>query len=306
MKKEYAIYPFEFMNITQRHDEGNHALHSISVTNYSDKPWDEALQDSGRSYFCPRNDFIIEEILGINSSTTNTVRLKSINKLYIPYKEEADYLYVTLTHMNEDNLKEVGVGQILYKGSKILLEGTDGFATGNHFHVTANLGKYYGLLQNNNGKWCYTYEKSLLPNEAFYLDESYTTVLNNREYVFKPIPKEEMPIVGDPILRNEKANQIEIKIENLYSRVNPSLNAKIIGYIKPGIYNYSDVQQSDGYSWYYTDYGWINYDSDWAIIYLKEEDAPIIVDNEQKTGWFYNFFKTIFNFFKKLFGINKQ
>ena len=38
------------------------------------------------------------------------------------------------------------------------MEGTDGNATGNHFHITANIGKYYGLLQNNNGKWCYTYE----------------------------------------------------------------------------------------------------------------------------------------------------
>lgn len=192
MKKEYAIYPFRNMNITQRHDQGNHEEHWKDVTNHSDKPWDEACKDTGRCYFEPQNDFLIQEVKGINTTkTTNAVRLKSVNKLYIPYKKEPDYLYVTLTHMNESNLKQVKQGQILKKGTKILMEGTDGNATGNHFHMTANIGKYHGLLENNNGKWCWTYDKSLLPNEAFYLDKSYTTIKNARSYVFKEVPKEE-------------------------------------------------------------------------------------------------------------------
>ena len=66
----------------------------------------------------------------------------------MPYKNEPDYLCLTLTHMNEDNLKQVFKGQLLKKNSRILLEGTDGYATGNHFHITANTGKYYGLLKN--------------------------------------------------------------------------------------------------------------------------------------------------------------
>ena len=66
----------------------------------------------------------------------------------------------------------------------------------NHFHITANFGKYYGLLKNNNGKYCFTYEKSLLPNEAFYLDKKYTTVKNARNYSFKEVPKEEKQSVS--------------------------------------------------------------------------------------------------------------
>lgn len=192
MNKEYAIYPFRYMNITQRHDQGNHAPHWKNVTNHSDKPWDEACKDAGQSYFEPKNDFIVEEVIGLDTSSTknytNAVRLKSVNKLMTPYGKE-DYLYVTLTHMNESNLKQVKKGQVLKAGSKVLMEGTDGQATGNHFHITANFGKYYGLLKNNNGKYCFTYEKSLLPNEAFYLDKSYTTVKNARNYVFKEVPK---------------------------------------------------------------------------------------------------------------------
>jgi len=189
MDKEYAIYPFETMNISQNWNEGNHISHWKNVTNWSDKPWDEACKDKGRDYFVPQNDFIVEEVLGLNNTITNSVRLRSINKIYMPYKEEPDYLYITLTHMNEDNLRKVKKGQILAKGTKILLEGTDGKVTGNHFHITANLGKYYGLLKNSNGFWCFIYEKSLLPEEAFYVDPNFTTIKNARGSIFKIVSR---------------------------------------------------------------------------------------------------------------------
>lgn len=217
MSREFAIYPFKHMNITQRHDQGNHKPHWYKVTNHSDKPWDEACKDTGRSYFEPQNDFLIQQVKGLNTTkSTNAVRLKSVNKLYIPYKKDPDYLYVTLTHMNEDNLKQVKEGQILKKGTKILMEGTDGQATGNHFHITANIGKYYGLLQNNNGKWCWTYEKSLLPNEAFYLDKDYTTIKNANKYSFKDVPKEvvkEEP-KKEEVVEQTETPQISTKEEN--------------------------------------------------------------------------------------------
>ena len=115
--KEYAIYPFEYLNISQNYNQGNHVPHWKNSKNYSDKPWDEALKDSGRDYFVPQNDFIVEEVLGINNNITNSIRLKSVNKLYMPYKNEPDYLFLTLTHMNEDNLKQVFKGQLLKKNS---------------------------------------------------------------------------------------------------------------------------------------------------------------------------------------------
>lgn len=245
--KEYAIYPFKVMNITQNYNQGNHTPHWKGVTNYSDKPWDEACVDSGRSYFEPQNDFIIEEVLGLNTSTTNTVRLKSVNKLYIPFKEEPDYLYLTLTHMNEDNLRQVSKGQILKAGSKVLLEGTDGNATGNHFHITANIGKYYGLKKNNNGKWCYTYEKSLLPHEAFYVDPNFTTIKNSNGSTFKEKPIDK---VGTPVSRNDKVDQVEILVNNLNARNGSSKNCKKLGYINKGIYNYISKTEKEGYIWY--------------------------------------------------------
>ncbi len=306
MNKEYAIYPFRYINITQRHDEGNHLPHWQNSTNYSDKPWDEALKDGGRSYFEPQNDFIIEQVLGLNGDlTTNSVRLKSVNKLYIPYKEEPVYLYLTLTHMNEDNLQQVYQGQILKKGTKILMEGTDGYATGNHFHITANIGNYYGLLQNSNGSWCFTYEKSLLPNEAFYLDTSYTDVIYAREYPFQMLPKNEG--VGIPVSRDENVNQIEVIIPELYCRNKPGLNGEILGFTKQGIYNYTKKETKDGYDWYYIGVGYIAYNNSWCNLYPKksseppiEEEPSITIPSNKKNNFFVEILRQIIKFLQSI------
>jgi len=272
---EYSIYPFEYMKITQRHDEGNHRAHNIPFKDYSDKPWDEACKDSGRDYFVPQNDFRIVEILGLDTSstkgTTNSVRLESVNKLKIPYQDEPVILEVTLTHMNEDNLKQVHQGQVIHKGEKILLEGTDGLSTGNHFHCTANIGKYYGFKKNSNGKWCFVYDKSLTPPEAFYVDKKCTNIMNPKGYTFKEIP--EMERVGNPVARNTKVDQIEVLPDatKLRARKEPGTSGEVLGYINVGFYDIEDTAGAvDGYDWYKVQGMWIAYSQDWEKIYPKE------------------------------------
>ena len=184
---EYAIYPFQYIRISQRHDEGNHLGHWSPSTNYSDKPWDEAEKDSGRQYFCPQNNFKIVEILGLNTKTTNSVRLESVNKLKLPYQDTPVKLELTLTHMNEETIKKLKVEQIIHKNEKIIYEGKDG-ATAYHFHCTANIGKYYGMFNNTNGKSVFCYEKSLLPTEAFYIDPNFNIIISSNGYKFKTLP----------------------------------------------------------------------------------------------------------------------
>lgn len=180
--------------------------------------------------------------------------------------------------MNEDNLKLVYKGEILKKGTKILLEGTDGYATGNHFHITANLGEYYGLLKNSNGSWCYTYDKSLLPNEAFYVDTDYTILLNTAGYKFQNLPEEKVVYVGNPVTRNEDVNQIEVIATQLNCRKEPSLDGEFVGFVNKGIYNYTDTKTVDGYTWYNIGIGWIAYNSSWEILYPKQS----ISSNEEE------------------------
>lgn len=182
---EVALYPFEYMRITQRHDEGNHLAHWKPTPRplFSDKPWDEACKDGGKSYFTPFNDFKVIEKLG-NQKSGCSVRLESIKELKIPYQKNPVKLELTLTHMNEDNFNKIKVGDVLKKGSKILLEGTSGKASGNHFHCTVNIGLYSGFYRNSNNKYVFAYKKSLLPNEAFYVDTNKTKILNRKKYDF--------------------------------------------------------------------------------------------------------------------------
>ena len=270
---EYSIYPFEYMRITQRHDEGNHLAHWYPTANCSDKPWDEAVKDGGRQYFDPSNEYRIVEILGLNSTTTNSVRLESVNKLKIPYQEEPVILEITLTHMEEETIKQLKVGQIIHKHEKIILEGKDG-ATAYHFHCTANIGKYYGFKKNTNGKWCYVYEKSLLPDEAFYIDK-FNNIINAKGYNFKEAP--ELERVGTPVARNTKIDQIEVlpTATSLRARKEPGINGEILGYINVGIYDIEDTEGAkDGYDWYKVQGYWIAYSESWEVIYPREEPTP--------------------------------
>ena len=277
MKKEYAIYPFEYMGISQRHDTGNHKPHWYNSKDYSDKPIDEACKDTGRSYFVPQNDFIVEEVIGRDDSDTraytNSVRLKSKNKLVSPIDpNKEEYLYLTLTHMNEDNLRQIRVGQELRKNSRYLLEGTDGKNSGNHFHITMNHGRYYNIHTNSNGALCFVYEKSLLPDEAFYIDKSFTTIKNSAGYNFKEVPIEK---VGTPVLRDIKVEQVEIVVDNLRARNKP--NGAILGYINKGIYNVLERVINGEYEWFKVENDiWIAYNNNWGKLYEKEiETAPL-------------------------------
>ena len=201
---EYAIYPFDYIRISQRHDQGNHIPHWKPFKDYADKPWDEASKNTGRQYFIPQNDYVIEEVLiGYRS-----VRLRTLNKVLIPYQEEPTYLYITLTHMKKETLEHLKNGQIIHKNEKLILEGNEGGALGNHFHCTANLGKYYGIKHNSNGANCFVYDKSLLPTEAFYVDPSFTTIINANGYEFK-----ELPII---MQKGDSGEEVE-KIDNFLS-----------------------------------------------------------------------------------------
>ena len=92
----------------------------------------------------------------------------------------------------------------------------------------------------------------------------------------------EIPIVGNPVKRNNKVDQIEVITDTLRARENPNLKAKIFGYIKRGIYDIKDVKEADGYKWYQVDAYWIANDKDetWCKIMPSEYVGKPVNRNE--------------------------
>lgn len=183
MSENYLIYPTKVMKITQNHTQGNHAGNS------GGKPWDfpvdEACEDTGRSlFYCPCDAMKVVRVYGVGSVGTNTIWLESVSPVDMPCGR--DQITIMVMHPNDDDLEKIKVGQVFRRGQPMFREGTDGNATGNHFHMAVGTGTINGNGWASNGKaWVLTVSgKVLKANEAFFVDEN-TKILKSGGYDWK-------------------------------------------------------------------------------------------------------------------------
>lgn len=178
--KNLLTYPVKVMNITQGYS-GNYSHGTHSTGSPADYPIDEACSDSGRDWFyCPCDEMRIAHIYGVGKIGTNTIWLESTDKVKMPVGE--DFVTILVTHPNDDDLKKLTVGQIFMRGQAMFREGNDGNATGYHFHIAVGTGKFKGngWVKNSKGAWVnQTTGRQLKPEEAFYVDTSFTKVKNS-------------------------------------------------------------------------------------------------------------------------------
>lgn len=184
--KNYLIYPTKVMNITQNYSNSySHAPHSQGSP--ADYPIDDACADSGRDWFyCPCDEIKVAHIYGVGKSGTNTIWLTSTSKVVMPCGE--DYVTILVTHPNDDTLSGIKEGQTFKRGAQMFKEGNDGNATGYHFHIAVGTGKFTGSgwVKNSKSAWVnQTTGKQLKPEEAFWIDDSFTTVKNACGITFK-------------------------------------------------------------------------------------------------------------------------
>ena len=101
---------------------------------------------------------------------------------------------------------------------------------------------------------------------------------NNSKYSMEAVKDSKIKIqyYNDFYKKILEYSQIEVKVPQLYCRVNPNLNGEILGFAKQGIYNYIDKTNADGYDWYSINVGWIAYSPDWCNLYPKKviEEPP--------------------------------
>lgn len=183
--KNYLIYPTEVMRITQTYN-GDYS-HSPNFTGSpADYPIDEGCVDSNRSYFyCPCDEM---EIKRIYTTGTNTIWLESTTPVEMPFGSA--YVTMLVMHVNTEDLSKLYVGQKFIRKQAMFPEGNDG-AKAYHFHISVGTGKISGLgwVKNSQGGWVLTTTGMCLkPEHAFYVDPTFTTVVNSMGLSFTNLP----------------------------------------------------------------------------------------------------------------------
>jgi hypothetical protein len=227
----YLTYPTKTMSITQSYTGTySHKKHYEGTPQAF--PIDEAGEDSGRSYFlCPCDEVEIKRIYGVGTGGTNTIWLQSTSKVVTP--TFTDYVTIMVIHPNDDDLSKLKVGQKFTRGQEMFREGTDGNATGNHFHfsVAQSLFKDLpnkGWVENDKGAWVLP-KNNRKPEECFYIDN--TKIKSSKDLKFLPIPKcenceelkKEIVVLEDKIALLEKEVQTLQDKNNLLEKENAAL-----------------------------------------------------------------------------------
>lgn len=193
--KNYLIYPFKTMRITQNYmGKTSHYPHTIGTP--KDYPLDEGCTDTGRDWmYCPCDEVVVKRIYGVGNRGVNTIWLESTSKVIFA-DGTADYMTMLATHPNDDDLRKIHEGQRFKRKEPICREGTDG-ANGNHIHLSVGKGKIKGNGWEKNVKGKYvltTTGGAVKPENAWWIDQYFTKVVSSGGLAFRKLPKEKYPI----------------------------------------------------------------------------------------------------------------
>ena len=177
----YLIYPIKIMNITQTYkNDFSHSRHTVGTP--KDYPIDDNCGATGQNgyFYCPCDAMTVKKIYGVGSSSTNVLWLESTTPVITP--TFTDYVTIMIGHIEDAELNKLKIGQTFTRKEPIAIEGKDGFATGEHFHIVVGRGKFKGSgwVKNTNDIWVInTTGGSVKPEDAFFIDNTFTTVKNS-------------------------------------------------------------------------------------------------------------------------------
>lgn len=276
--KNYLIYPTKVMRITQTYlGKVSHYPHTTGTP--KDYPIDEACSDAGREWFyCPCNEMELIRIYGVGSGGTNTIWLQSTEK--VDFADlTTDFFTIQITHPNDDDLKRLSVGQKFKRSEKVCREGTDG-ATGNHLHMSGGKGTITGngWVLNSKSKWVLsTTNGAFKPEQLFFLDRSFTKVIDSNGLVFKELPKspkknQNKKPTGQRLAEDykvTKANVLNVRTgpgteypykkfdelsKDAQKQVMSLLGAKVNGYVKGTVFTVTEIKNG----WGKSPSGWVS------------------------------------------------
>ena len=179
------------------------------------------------------------ECLGLPPSVLSGCGMVS-NMLYPPKREELDKYF-----------DEVNVGN-MYPGDVCIWDYGNGVG-----HIA--------IFDHWDGVNCWYFSQNYPLNTPCHLQ----IINENGHHAFRLKNKIE---VTPNVERDEYKNQIEVKVDNLRVRKEPSVDGEVLGYAKQGFYNFYEAKEADGYVWYNIDVGqWIASSDEWTNVYPAKE-----------------------------------
>lgn len=179
-----------------------------------------------------------------------------------------------------DNTMDSWVGREFSQGEGFFQMGDKGYATGIHTHIQISQSADMSWYKNSYGVWMFNNEYD--PSDCYFVDN--TNIIEGYGLNWKTT--EDLPLVTPNVGRDEKKDQIEVKVDNLRVRKEPALNGDILGYATQGFYNYYEITSADDYTWFkIADNQWIAYNEEWETVYPKKEEYVSFKIIEEKDGY---------------------
>lgn len=195
-----------------------------------DMCWNSNYGGSNAPVYAPADGTVVAIVntmgntAGQNNSWGNLVKISHGNNVY------------TLSaHLLKGSVC-VKVGDKVVRGQQVARMNNSGNSYGCHVHYELYVGGSGTGYRVDPLKYCYAYPTDVV------------NATTQKEYNI--MHYEPVKIVGNPVERDSKVNQLKVITDTLRARTSPSLNGVVLGYVKPGIYNVSEIREADGYKWY--------------------------------------------------------
>lgn len=170
--KQYAMYPTQFMNITQSINGSYSHMGTNAI--------DDAQQNTGiQNGYAPCD----MRCVATDYKNGNAMFWQSVNPVHT-VKYGLTHIYMMVIHDNTANAK---VGLTVPQGTQLFSEGTAGMATGNHNHIEVGIGAYKGMYVLN-GYGVYMMPGNVRPDDVFFAND--TQIINGGGLNWRTIPKE--------------------------------------------------------------------------------------------------------------------
>ena len=165
---EKAVLLMDYLNVTQRGDN--------NFSHKGDKSIDLAGKNSGIDSLRAPFTGTIKKI-----SVDNTVWLES-NDVVLYADGTKDYMTIMTIHDN--NISDLYVGKVIRQGEVYYSEGSTGYATGNHIHLSVGKGKFTGSGWHKNAYGTYIINNQYEVYKALFILNT-MIIKNNGGYNFK-------------------------------------------------------------------------------------------------------------------------